>query len=58
MIHANGHSASVSVDDLFEESEYQVILERSYSEDVEKVASHGSAYVRGLQEAGTDSQDM
>ena len=26
MIHANGHSASVSVDDLFEESEYQKLL--------------------------------
>ena len=33
----------------------QVILERSYSEDVEKVASHGSAYVRGLQEAGVSA---
>ena len=30
----------------------QVILERSYSEDVENVARHGSAYVKGLQEAG------
>ena len=28
---------------------------RSYSEDVEKVASHGSAYVRGLQEAGVSA---
>ena len=30
----------------------QVILERSYSEDVEKVALHGSSFVKGLQEAG------
>lgn len=30
----------------------QVILERSYSEDVEKVAMHGSSFVEGLQEAG------
>ena len=30
----------------------QVILERSYSEDVEKVALHGSYYIKGLQEAG------
>ena len=30
----------------------QVILERSFSEDMEKVSRHGAAYIKGIQESG------